>query len=172
MRRVPVATMQAEGSTCCSACAGGHDGRAAIRRRQLPISAAGFGGATGGSGPYTFNVTTGTLPTGLTLSNGVIGGIPTVAGTSPITITVTDSARGDSDRQHIDRHPAPQALDLLLLSGSVSFGLTTGSVGLPSAQTVAGAIDECQPDPGVHDCDDDRCVVERCERRCDASRRS
>ncbi|SCY77315.1 leucine-rich repeat protein [Alkaliphilus peptidifermentans] len=46
---------------------------------------------TGGSGGYSFEVTSGTLPEGLTLSkDGVISGIPTKAGTYQYTITVTD----------------------------------------------------------------------------------
>src|SRR6266853_2161976 len=49
--------------------------------------------ATGGTGPYTWAVTTGTLPTGLALSSsGMLSGTPTVAGTFPFTVTVTDSA--------------------------------------------------------------------------------
>ena len=49
--------------------------------------------ASGGTAPYTFAVTTGTLPAGITLSTGgLLSGTPTVAGTFPITITATDSA--------------------------------------------------------------------------------
>ena len=49
--------------------------------------------ASGGTAPYTFAVTTGTLPAGITLSaGGLLSGTPTVAGTFPITITATDSA--------------------------------------------------------------------------------
>jgi hypothetical protein len=49
--------------------------------------------ATGGTGPYTWAVTTGTLPTGLTLSgSGMVSGIPTTAGTFSFTVTVTDAA--------------------------------------------------------------------------------
>src|SRR5450755_3252119 len=49
--------------------------------------------ATGGSGPYTWSVTTGTLPPVLTLNatTGVISGTPTTAGTSNFTVQVTDS---------------------------------------------------------------------------------
>jgi hypothetical protein len=49
--------------------------------------------ATGGSGPYTWAVTTGTLPPVLTLNpiTGLIGGTPTTAGTSSFTVQVTDS---------------------------------------------------------------------------------
>jgi hypothetical protein len=49
--------------------------------------------ATGGTAPYTWVVTMGTLPTGLTLSSsGMISGTPTTAGTFPFTVTVTDAA--------------------------------------------------------------------------------
>lgn len=45
--------------------------------------------ATGGATPYTWSVTSGTLPAGLTLAgNGVLSGIPTVSGTTGITIQV------------------------------------------------------------------------------------
>ncbi|MFZ3265575.1 MAG: putative Ig domain-containing protein [Terriglobales bacterium] len=49
--------------------------------------------ATGGVSPYTWSVTTGTLPAGLSLNaaTGAISGAPTTAGTSPITVTVSDS---------------------------------------------------------------------------------
>jgi len=50
--------------------------------------------ATGGSGTYTFAVTTGSLPSWLTLNanTGVLSGTPTSAGSSSFTITATDSA--------------------------------------------------------------------------------
>lgn len=49
--------------------------------------------ASGGLAPYTFTVSTGTLPAGLTLSasTGVISGTPTASGPSTITIKVADS---------------------------------------------------------------------------------
>jgi len=48
--------------------------------------------ATGGITPYSWAVTTGSLPAGLTLSAaGAISGTPTAAGTSNFTVTVTDS---------------------------------------------------------------------------------
>jgi hypothetical protein len=49
--------------------------------------------ATGGSGSYTFSVTSGRLPSWLTLNNttGVLSGTPTTTGTSSFTITATDS---------------------------------------------------------------------------------
>lgn len=48
--------------------------------------------ASGGTGPYTFSVTSGTLPAGLTLTTaGVVAGTPTTAGISSVTIRGTDA---------------------------------------------------------------------------------
>lgn len=49
--------------------------------------------ATGGTPPYTFAITGGSLPPGLTMSAaGLISGTPTAAGTFTFTVTVTDAA--------------------------------------------------------------------------------
>lgn len=49
--------------------------------------------ASGGTAPYTYAVTAGTAPAGLTLgSNGVWSGTPTTATTYTFTVTVTDNA--------------------------------------------------------------------------------
>jgi hypothetical protein len=50
--------------------------------------------ATGGTAPYTWTVSVGTLPAGLSLaaSTGIISGTPLVATTANFTVTVTDSA--------------------------------------------------------------------------------
>lgn len=49
--------------------------------------------ASGGVAPYTFSVTAGALPPGLTLSPaGVISGTPTQSGSFTVTITATDSS--------------------------------------------------------------------------------
>jgi hypothetical protein len=49
--------------------------------------------ATGGKAPYTFAITSGSLPSGLTLntSSGAITGTPTKTGTYSFTAKVTDS---------------------------------------------------------------------------------
>ena len=54
--------------------------------------------ATGGNGPYTYAISSGLLPPGLTLngSTGLIGGTPTKVGTYTFTSKVTDS-KGKSD---------------------------------------------------------------------------
>lgn len=51
--------------------------------------------ASGGTAPYTYAVTAGSLPAGLTLSPaGVLSGTPTANGTSNVIITATDSSAG------------------------------------------------------------------------------
>ena len=51
--------------------------------------------ASGGITPYTYAVTAGSLPGGLTLSSGgVLGGVPTASGTFNFTVTATDSTGG------------------------------------------------------------------------------
>jgi Putative Ig domain len=55
--------------------------------------------ATGGSPPYTWAVTAGALPAGLSLaSNGTITGTPTAAGTASFTAQVTDNASATATR--------------------------------------------------------------------------
>ena len=50
--------------------------------------------ATGGTAPYSFTLSAGSLPSGLTLgTNGKLSGTPTVTGTTTFTVTATD-ARG------------------------------------------------------------------------------
>ncbi len=51
--------------------------------------------ASGGTAPYTFAITSGALPAGLTLaSTGALSGTPTTAGSFTFTVTATDSTTG------------------------------------------------------------------------------
>ncbi len=57
--------------------------------------------ATGGTSPYTWSVSTGTLPAGLTLSSaGAITGTPTASGPSTFTAQVKDSASGSATQSY------------------------------------------------------------------------
>jgi hypothetical protein len=48
--------------------------------------------ASGGTAPYTYAITAGALPTGLSLTNGTLSGTPTVNGTFNFTVTATDAS--------------------------------------------------------------------------------
>ena len=87
-------------------CAGSYSGGAGPNPQPLEITApaslpsAQFGAvystslaATGGTTPYTWSVSAGALPGGLTLSSaGVLSGTPTAAGTFSFTAKITDAA--------------------------------------------------------------------------------
>ena len=79
--------------------------------------------ATGGTPGYTWSVSSGTLPAGLSLSNtGVISGTPTASGSSNFTVAVVDNDA-----------PAKQATKALSVTVSASpLSITTGSI--PAAQ--------------------------------------
>jgi hypothetical protein len=83
--------------------------------------------ATGGTSPYIWSTTSGSLPAGLSLSSssGTISGTPTTTGTSNFTIQVTDSKS----------QTASASLSITISSsggGSTSLMITTNS--LPGAQ--------------------------------------
>ena len=57
--------------------------------------------ATGGAAPYTWSVTAGALPTGLTLSStGLISGTPTIGGSFSFTVTVRDRNNATASRTY------------------------------------------------------------------------
>ena len=104
--------------------------------------------ATGGTGPYTWSVTAGSLPPGLSLaSNGAIGGTPTAAGTSSFTAQVTDSANATATQAlSIAINPPPLTVATGSLPGAtVGAGYqqalsATGGTGGFSWSTVSGAL--------------------------------
>jgi hypothetical protein len=79
--------------------------------------------AAGGTTPYTWSVSAGTLPAGITLnaSTGVLSGTPTVTGTSSFTIKVTDAVS----------RTATEATTLTIAAGVLSISVPS-SAALPS----------------------------------------
>ncbi|WP_186395842.1 cadherin-like beta sandwich domain-containing protein [Stappia sp. TSB10GB4] len=71
--------------------------------------------ASGGTGPYSYAVTAGALPAGLTLAaNGALTGAPTTAGTASFTITATDANSDTGEAAYslqIDAAPVTITLD-------------------------------------------------------------
>jgi LruC domain-containing protein len=73
-----------------------------------------------GTAPITY--TTGTLPAGLTLTNGIISGAPTTAGTYTIPLTATNNAGSDTKDLVLTVNGAiipPQITSLLTATGTV-----------------------------------------------------
>ncbi|WP_430715484.1 putative Ig domain-containing protein, partial [Ralstonia flaminis] len=69
---------------------------AAVTAAQVTTAYSQTFSATGGTAPYTYAVSSGTLPAGLSLnaSTGVVSGTPTALGSSTFTVRATDSSTG------------------------------------------------------------------------------
>ena len=85
---------------------------------------------SGGIGPYTFTVSAGTLPAGLTLAaaTGVLSGTPTTAGPYSFTITATDSI-GGTDLQAYAGDVDPMPVPSLPFAGFLMLAGILGAVG-------------------------------------------
>jgi hypothetical protein len=111
---------------------------------QLPAGATGSNysqtlSAAGGTTPYSWIVTKGTLPNGLTLStNGTIAGKPTANGASSFTIQVTDKNGATASEQF----SLTIGAGLTITSGST---LSPGSLGQPYQPLTLAASGGTQP---------------------------
>jgi FtsP/CotA-like multicopper oxidase with cupredoxin domain len=86
--------------------------------------------ATGGWTPYTWTISVGTIPPGLTLAptTGILSGTPTTAGTYTFTVLLTDSVTGTATKPFtIIISPAPTI---------TTVSLPNGQVNIPYSQTV------------------------------------
>jgi hypothetical protein len=92
-------------------------------------------GVTGGTGPFTFALASGSLPPGLTLNTttGVISGTPTTAGPFSFTVSVTDSTPGvhaTATTSNCGITIAPPSMTARCVSA------TTGTVGSPYSSSI------------------------------------
>lgn len=93
--------------------------------------------ASGGVGPYTFAVTAGSLPGGLTLSGaGVLSGTPTAGGTFNVTVTATDSSGAPGPFAGSQAYSLVIAAPVVTLPGKV---LASGIVGTVYADSLTAA---------------------------------
>jgi hypothetical protein len=93
--------------------------------------------ASGGTGPYTFAVTAGALPAGVTLTSaGALAGTPTTAGTYPVTITSTDAASCTVSVAYSLVIAAAAVCPVITLSPAT---LPTGRVGPAYSQPITGS---------------------------------
>jgi hypothetical protein len=88
--------------------------------------------ATGGVTPYTWSVSAGSLPAGLSLSGGgVVSGTPTTAGTSNFTARVTDAGSQTDDQ------PLAITINANSIPDITTTSLPGGTVGVGYNQSVA-----------------------------------
>ena len=101
--------------------------------------------ANGGTTPYTWSITSGTLPSGLGLnsSTGVISGTPTVLGTSSFTVQVTD-ANSQSATQGLSITIAPAggggAIGLVQSAAAQGTSVASLSQAFPANNTAGNLI--------------------------------
>jgi len=111
--------------------------------------------AAGGIPPYTFTVTSGNLPPGVTLdSSGTLSGTPTSSGSYTFTITATDSSgaaigsdlpgalqpraqtAANTGTATFTVQVRPFGTDILLNTGDLSFSLIAGTTVVPPSQVI------------------------------------
>jgi hypothetical protein len=78
--------------------------------------------ATGGTAPYTYAITAGALPAGLSLANGTIAGTPTVNGTFNFTVTATDASTVPGP------YSGSQAYTLVIAAPAITATTWTGTI--------------------------------------------
>ncbi|MFN4169495.1 MAG: putative Ig domain-containing protein [Pannonibacter phragmitetus] len=113
--------------------------------------------ASGGTGPYTYAVTSGALPAGLTLNTGTgeISGTPTTAGTANFTITATDANSATGSAAYsllINAAPASNVAtlgNLVLSQGTLTPGFASGTTSYTAS--VGDAVTSLSVTPAATD---------------------
>ena len=96
--------------------------------------------ASGGTTPYTWSLSSGTLPAGLTLSSaGAISGTPTAAGTASFTVQVKDGANATATKS-LSIVVAAAASVTLSINGSISIAASNGVPYSSTDQATGGTL--------------------------------
>jgi Carboxypeptidase regulatory-like domain/Putative Ig domain len=96
--------------------------------------------AAGGVGPYTFAVTAGAVPTGLTLNaNGTWSGLPTAAATYNFDITATDSNPFSFAKSNLAPNTKTESFTLIIAAPSAANASVRGRLISPFGRGLANA---------------------------------
>lgn len=97
--------------------------------------------ASGGTGPYSYAITAGALPAGMTMSlTGVLSGTPTAGGTFNFSVTATDSSTGSGP------YSGTQAYSVAIAVPTITVGPTSMADGVkaiayaPETLTASGGV--------------------------------
>ncbi|WP_217486137.1 putative Ig domain-containing protein [Pseudomonas protegens] len=103
--------------------------------------------SSGGTAPYSYSITSGSLPNGLTLNpaSGLISGTPSSTGNSNLTITTTDANGATGSHAYTISIAAvpisvPASSQILAPGQTATLDLTQGATGGPFTQAVLGAV--------------------------------
>ncbi|OWK43512.1 beta strand repeat-containing protein [Fimbriiglobus ruber] len=92
--------------------------------------------ATGATGPFTFSITSGTLPAGLTLTPaGVLSGTPTAAGSSTFTVTASNGTATGTQSYTLTVASASSTTTSSVLVGSPQFAVGADAGGSPTVES-------------------------------------
>ncbi|WP_131539330.1 beta strand repeat-containing protein, partial [Pedobacter nototheniae] len=95
--------------------------------------------ASGGTAPYTYAITGGSLPSGLTLaSNGVISGTPTAGGSFNFTATATDNSTGAGPYSGSQSYAMSVGAPTITISPAILPSGVAGVAYLPTGLTASG----------------------------------
>ncbi|ALN86342.1 outer membrane autotransporter barrel domain protein [Lysobacter capsici] len=97
--------------------------------------------ATGGTAPYTYAVSAGSLPPGLSVSSaGVISGTPTAPGSYSFSLRATDSSTGTGPYTSAPQTYALQVNDIVPVANPVSATVAFNSTANPITLNITGGI--------------------------------
>ncbi len=106
-------------------------------QRDIPYTAS-LNPASGGTAPFSYTVSAGALPAGITLSNsGTVSGTPTEFGSFAFTVTATDSSTG-SGPYSANQNYILSIVDQPPVAGGVSVSLAYGAPASPVALNLSG----------------------------------
>ena len=128
-------------------------------------------GASGGTAPYSYAITSGALPTGLSVntSTGLLSGTPSVPGAYSFTVTVTDTYGATAGRAYsgtVSAGPpiaAPLTITVaanssanavaLIINGGTATSVAVTSAASHGTATASGTSITYSPTPGYHGTD-------------------